>query len=80
MPRRKRTGPRSASPIQGGNFREELLLLSSCHQPVPPLAISGPTMGTTYQVKVSRLRESMTVDALQAGVEERLSRVNRLIE
>ena len=44
-----------------------------------PVALSGPTMGTRWSVKVSQLPAGITADELQAEIETRLERINDLM-
>lgn len=58
-----------------------LLALAGCgtsdRATTPELVhVAGPTMGTTWQVKLPRLPEGTSRDELQAAIERRLERVN----
>ena len=53
------------------------LLAGGCDRPPQQLLVSGPTMGTTYSVKVASLPEGVDEDSVSAAIEEILGRVDR---
>lgn len=53
------------------------LALAGCERAAPELAISGPTMGTTYSIKVASPPDTVDAEALRAAAEEVLARIDR---
>jgi FAD:protein FMN transferase len=54
-----------------------LLLLSACRQASPELALSGPTMGTTYNVKVAAPPANIDSYQVRVVIDEVLARIDR---
>lgn len=55
-----------------------LLLLVGCDKPAPePLSLAGPTMGTSYLVKLSALPDGVTMAVVRSEVALTLERVNQ---
>jgi FAD:protein FMN transferase len=55
------------------------LSLASCHKPPEPLSLSGPTMGTTYSVKIARAPKAVTPHRLRLSIEEELQHIDLLM-
>ncbi|MDY6945324.1 MAG: FAD:protein FMN transferase [Pseudomonadota bacterium] len=53
-----------------------VLALAGCERTAPELAISGPTMGTTYSIKVASAPEGVDAHALRAATDEVLARID----
>lgn len=54
-----------------------LLALAGCERAPPELVISGPTMGTTYSIKVAAAPDNIDAQVLRAAADEVLARVDR---
>ena len=53
------------------------LFLSACSQAPQELVLSGPTMGTTYTVKIATPPASVDVSIVRISIEEVLARIDR---
>lgn len=53
------------------------LALASCERAPPELAISGPTMGTTYSLKVASPPDNVDAHALRVAADAVLDRIDR---
>jgi thiamine biosynthesis lipoprotein len=53
------------------------LLFAGCTREPPEIAFSGPTMGTTYSVKVANAPKSVDPRTIQAAIDEVLERIDR---
>ncbi|HEY0682527.1 MAG TPA: FAD:protein FMN transferase [Steroidobacter sp.] len=53
------------------------LVAAGCARAPRELAISGPTMGTTYSIKVASAPDNVDAHALRAAVDEVLARIDR---
>lgn len=55
-----------------------VLLVCGCGTPTPPapISLSGPTMGTRYNVKISTMPDGIDVDDLQATIDAELAVIN----
>jgi thiamine biosynthesis lipoprotein len=53
-----------------------VLALAGCERAAPELAISGPTMGTTYSVKVAAPPDNFDAHALRVATDEVLARID----
>lgn len=53
-----------------------VLALNGCERAPPELAISGPTMGTTYSIKVASAPDSVDAHALRIAADEVLARID----
>jgi thiamine biosynthesis lipoprotein len=54
-----------------------VLLIAGCNRAPPELAISGPTMGTTYSLKVAAAPDGIDSHALRVATDEVLVRIDR---
>lgn len=54
-----------------------VLLIAGCNRAPPELAISGPTMGTTYSLKVAAAPDGIDSHALRVATDEVLARIDR---
>jgi FAD:protein FMN transferase len=54
-----------------------MIAVAACSRAPEELAISGPTMGTTYSIKVAEPPESIDAAAVRAAADEILDRVDR---
>lgn len=52
-------------------------VLASCARTPPEIAISGPTMGTTYSLKVASAPDNVDSHALRVAADEVLERIDR---
>ncbi len=53
------------------------VLLAGCGEPQRLITISGPTMGTTFQVKIAREDMALDAEVLHRAIHARLDEVNR---
>ena len=53
------------------------VLLAGCGEPQRLITISGPTMGTTFQVKIAREDMALDAEVLDRAIHARLDEVNR---
>lgn len=54
-----------------------LLWIAGCNRAPPELAISGPTMGTTYSLKVAAAPDGIDSHALRVATDDVLARIDR---
>lgn len=54
-----------------------VLWIAGCNRAPPELAISGPTMGTTYSLKVAAAPDGIDSHALRIAADEVLARIDR---
>jgi FAD:protein FMN transferase len=53
-----------------------VLALAGCERAPPELAISGPTMGTTYSIKVASAPDTLDAHTLRVATDEVLARID----